>query len=77
MNNLLWKPSDSRIKNSALTAFMKALNAEHSLSLQDYSSLHQFSVAHKDLFWKSLITFFGVKFKGSLDPVLLEEGFEN
>ncbi|MBC7429498.1 MAG: acetoacetate--CoA ligase [Bacteriovorax sp.] len=73
----LWTPSESRIKNSNMTAFMKAVNAEHKLSLATYPELHTFSVKHKDLFWKSLITFFGVDYTGSLDPVLLEEGFEN
>ncbi|MBC7713279.1 MAG: AMP-binding protein, partial [Rhizobacter sp.] len=73
----LWTPSESRIKNSNMTAFMKAVNDEHKLSLKTYLELHTFSVKHKDLFWKSLISFFGVDFTGSLDPVLLEEGFEN
>lgn len=73
----LWVPTESRIKNSNMSAFMKALNTEHNLSLSSYPELHEFSVAKKDLFWKSLITYFGINFEGSLDPVLLEEGFSN
>jgi acetoacetyl-CoA synthetase len=73
----LWTPSESRKKNSQIMAFMKAVNNEHKLLLTNYPELHKFSITHKDLFWKSLIKFFGVDFTGSLDPVLLEEGFEN
>ena len=73
----LWTPSESRIKNTQISAFIKALNDEHKLHLNNYSDLHEFSVKSKDLFWKSLIKFFGIDFSGSLEPVLLEEGFEN
>lgn len=73
----LWTPSDTRISNSNMSAFMKALNTEHKLNLKNYPELHEFSVSKKSLFWKSLINFFGIDFEGSLDPVLLEEGFQN
>jgi acetoacetyl-CoA synthetase len=77
MNTSLWAPSADRIKYSEMTAFMQAMNREHKLSMETYQELHQFSITHKDLFWKSLINYFGVNYRGSLDPVLLEEGFEN
>jgi acetoacetyl-CoA synthetase len=73
----LWKPSESRIRNSELTRFMGEINSEHKLNLKTYPELHQFSVTHKDLFWKSLINHYQISYEGSLDPVLLEEGFEN
>lgn len=73
----LWSPSQDRINKSQLSAFKKALNQEHKLNLDSYHDLHTFSVSHKDLFWKSLINHYGVSFEGSLEPVLLEEGFDN
>ena len=72
----LWTPSESRINYSQISAFITSVNAEHKLAI-NYPELHKFSVEHIDLFWKSLITFMGVDYTGSLDPVLLEEGFEN
>lgn len=73
----LWSPSQDRINKSQLSAFKKALNQEHKLNLDSYHDLHTFSVSHKDLFWKSLINHYGVSFEGNLEPVLLEEGFDN
>lgn len=75
--NSLWTPSEERIKKSGLSHFMGELSREHKLSLDTYPELHTFSVKHKDLFWKSLIKHFDVAYEGSLDPVLLEEGFDN
>lgn len=77
MNTSLWTPSVDRIKYSEMTAFMQSMNREHKLQMENYQDLHQFSITHKDLFWKSLINYFGVNYSGALDPVLLEEGFSN
>ena len=77
MNKSLWTPSADRIKYSEMTAFMQSVNREHKLELESYKALHNFSITHKDLFWKSLVNYFGVKYSGSLNPVLSEEGFEN
>ncbi len=77
MNEMLWSPSEKRIESSQMSAFMKALNTEFNLNLKNYADLHAFSVGKKDLFWKFLISYFGVAYEGSLDPALLEEGFEN
>lgn len=77
MNQMLWTPSQQRIESSQISAFIQALNSKHKLDLNTYADLHAFSVNRKDLFWKDIIEYFGVAFEGSLDPVLLEEGFEN
>lgn len=60
-----------------MTAFMQSMNREHKLQMETYSDLHQFSITKKEEFWKSLINYFGVDYRGSLNPALLEEGFEN
>lgn len=73
----LWSPSKDRMNKSQMSAFKNALNHEHQLNLDSYEDLHKFSVAHKDVFWKSLINYYDVQFEGSLEPVLLEEGFAN
>lgn len=77
MNTCLWTPSTDRIKRSEMTAFMQSLNSEHKLYIESYQELHHFSITHKDLFWKSLIHYFGVDYSGNLNPAILEEGFAN
>ncbi|MGF1742324.1 acetoacetate--CoA ligase [Vibrio profundum] len=46
----IWAPSQERIENSNLTQFIKHINMQGS-DLNDYSSLHQWSVQDKKRFW--------------------------
>jgi acetoacetyl-CoA synthetase len=68
----LWTPTPEKVKRSQLTQFQAFLN-----HVGDYQSFHDFTVNKKELFWKELFSFYDVKYEGSLDPVLLEEGFLN
>ncbi len=61
MTNLLWSPSQSRIDNARISHFLTYLSEEYSLSLTNYEQLHQWSITHKELFWKSIIIFFNLK----------------
>lgn len=72
MTDLLWQPSLERIEKSEIKRFQKHLKLDC-----DYRSFHDFSLKNKNLFWSELARFYGVKFEGSLEPELLEEGFEN
>lgn len=68
----LWTPSAQRVKNSQITKFQTYLGQSG-----DYKSLHDFSIKNKTLFWKELIEYYGVKFSGNVEPVLLEDDFDN
>lgn len=75
--NKMWTPSENRIKKSQMYLYMNFLHEKYQITVNDYESLHKFSTEKKELFWKTIISFFEIKYEGSLDPVLLEEGFEN
>jgi acetoacetyl-CoA synthetase len=60
MDKPLWRPSPERIAKSNLTAFTHKVEAEWSVRLPDYASLHRFSVEEMEKFWVSLWDFCGV-----------------
>ncbi len=70
----LWSPSKDRIDKSELTRYISFLKNK---DVFDYDSLYKFSIDHRDEFWKSLITFYDIKFSGSLDPAYDDLGFDN
>jgi acetoacetyl-CoA synthetase len=72
MDAPLWEPSAQRVRDSEISKFQAHLNLPG-----DFKSLHEFSIKNKNLFWKELILYYGLKFTGNLDPVLLEDSFEN
>src|SRR4051794_30220626 len=47
----LWTPSPERVAATQVTAFVKAANARHRLTLSGYRELHAWSTAHPKLFW--------------------------
>jgi acetoacetyl-CoA synthetase len=59
---LLWAPSEQRIRASRLTAFAAWLEREEGRRFATYDELWHFSVAELDVFWRSLATYFGVRF---------------
>jgi len=56
----LWSPSPERIAQARITAFMKLVNERHRLRIEDYASLHAWSVANLEDFWSDLWDFGGV-----------------
>ena len=51
---LLWAPSVARLTQSRLRDFMGYLETQGEGSLDDYYTLHQFSVTHRERFWSAL-----------------------
>ncbi|MGZ3789497.1 MAG: acetoacetate--CoA ligase [Bacteriovorax sp.] len=72
MSELLWSPSPSRIEQSQMKKCQNFL-----LVSGDYKSFHEFSIKNKSAFWNGLISFYNVRYEGSLEPALGEEGFDN
>jgi acetoacetyl-CoA synthetase len=58
----LWEPSEERVRNSKVAAYMRALNAKHGLNLKTYDDLWRWSVADIEAFWLSVAEFCDVKF---------------
>ncbi|HDL01312.1 MAG TPA: acetoacetate--CoA ligase [candidate division Zixibacteria bacterium] len=54
---LLWTPSEKRIQNSNIHAFIKFLSENHRLSFSNYQELYSWSIEDSSLFWESLWEF--------------------
>ena len=50
----LWEPSPERIANANVTAFARAIEAAHGVSLPDQHALWRWSVANKEAFWRAV-----------------------
>jgi acetoacetyl-CoA synthetase len=50
----LWTPSPERAAATQLTAFRRAVERLHGVSLPDYAALHAWSIAHRDAFWSEV-----------------------
>jgi len=57
----LWTPSPEFIEKSPMYAFMQRCNETFGLSLQDYASLHAWSIAEREQFWSTLWDFCSVR----------------
>ena len=66
----LWRPSPARIADANVTRFMKCLNARHSLQLQDYTQLYEWSLAYPQEFWTEMARFADVRADWGTGPVL-------
>lgn len=61
MTTPLWSPSPARIADANITRFMARVNANHQLALNDYASLHTWSVEQREAFWTEVWRFCGVR----------------
>ena len=61
MAECLWRPSEDRIKNSNMYAFMQAVNEKFNKNFSSYDELYQWSVDRLEDFWATLWDFIGVK----------------
>ena len=54
MSTPLWQPSSEEKKNTILTQFSKKIQARYDLPDSEYSTLHQWSINHPELFWEEV-----------------------
>jgi acetoacetyl-CoA synthetase len=57
MTEPLWKPSEQRIKDSNMHAFMQKVNLTYGTSFTDYNALYQWSVDNIEKFWAEVWSF--------------------
>jgi len=50
----LWTPSPERAAATQLTAFRRAIERRHGVSLPDYPALHAWSIEHRAEFWAAI-----------------------
>jgi acetoacetyl-CoA synthetase len=60
MTKPLWQPSEERVRRSNMAAFMAAVERDWNVTVPDFETLYEFSVAEKEKFWVSLNAFSGV-----------------
>jgi acetoacetyl-CoA synthetase len=57
---ILWEPSQERIRESNIIAFIEAIESDWKTNIDDFEGLYEFSVQESEKFWQSLISFAGV-----------------
>ena len=59
-NEILWHPSENKIKTSEMFLFMKKINDKYKLNLKNYEELHFWSVNDRELFWSEIWEYFKI-----------------
>ena len=72
MAELLWTPSEERIRNANMTRFIQCVNHRHGLSMSDYPALYAWSVEKIPDFWDSMWEFGEVKASEPYQSVVQE-----
>ncbi|MBK5278297.1 MAG: acetoacetate--CoA ligase [Bacteroidia bacterium] len=67
---LLWTPSDSYIKNSNVSHFIKWLKDTKDLHFKDYADLWDWSTTKTEDFWKVLVEYFKLITEGKYSNVM-------
>lgn len=57
----LWKPSEERIKQAAISRFMSLIDERHGAGFSSYSELYDWSVRNISDFWAAVWDFVGIK----------------
>jgi acetoacetyl-CoA synthetase len=60
MAEVLWRPSEEKIRCSRMTAFTDWLSQRTGRTFGDYPALHQWSVDHLEDFWEAFLEFTGL-----------------
>src|SRR4051812_37886359 len=68
----LWTPSPEAIEGSAMSAYMRWLEAERGLAFDDYHSLWEWSANEIEAFWESIWDYFDVVSNGRRPSALAE-----
>ena len=50
----LWRPSEARIQASNLKRFVAKVEDRHGVTIEDYASLHRWSVEQREAFWDAV-----------------------
>lgn len=67
---LLWKPSEERIRNTNMHKFMQAVNRKHGTNFKEYSELYRWSIRNIPEFWANMWDEAGIISSKSYDTVI-------
>ena len=65
----LYEPNDVRVLKSEMYAFKKHVESMLPKPFDSYADFHQFSVEHKEHFWREILEYFSVQYSGRTTPV--------
>ena len=54
MSKLLWQPSAQQIADSQISSLMERIQRRHAIADSQYTTLHQWSIDHPELFWQEV-----------------------
>ena len=70
MGDLLWQPSEERVKASNMYRFMHFINEKHDRDFSEYAPLHQWSIDRLPDFWAAMWEFANIKASRTYDGVI-------
>jgi len=70
MSNLLWQPTEQRIKSTNMYKFMIGVNEKYGTNFKDYTALWEWSVNHLEDFWATAWDFLDIKASQHYEKVI-------
>ncbi len=70
MSNLLWQPTEQRIKSTNMYKFMIGVNEKYGTDFKDYTALWEWSVNHLEDFWATAWDFLDIKASQHYEKVI-------
>ena len=70
MNNILWKPSLNVIANTNIESLRNSINSYHSIKLETYQELYDWSIQNIENFWKIVWEDCGIIFSKNYSSIL-------
>ncbi|MFE2719829.1 acetoacetate--CoA ligase [Streptomyces mirabilis] len=67
---VVWTPQRADVESANIEAFRRWVQAQKGLQVSDYHSLHTWSVADIEGFWRAMAEFFDVQLQGDTETVL-------
>jgi len=74
MNTPLWKPSETRVRDTLLSRFMHCAEGRYGVALPSYDAAWDWSVKQPEAFWAMVWDFCGVLSEGEAGPALTYDG---
>jgi len=69
-NEVVWSPSDKRVKSSQMHKFMQNINKKYNINLLSFSELHTWSIENKTQFWELIWDFFDIIGSKGTEPYI-------
>lgn len=70
MAEMLWQPTEDRIRRTNMHRFMNWVNSRHGMEIRDYPALYEWSVNHIEDFWAAVWEFADIRGSRSYDRVV-------